>query len=171
MEQKKSIYNLLVLPDDKLMVLLERASFRSSGPGGQKVNKTSSAVRLEYAPLGLSVACQKYRKSEENRRSALRLLREEMAYQNVELPPKEMADRLGVYFKNGLHINPKNQDIPLIFAVLCAFFLEEQGDHKGVALKLGLTPSRLNKFIHENKRLLERVNRIRTEAGKPELKL
>jgi len=52
-----------------------RESFvRSSGPGGQKVNKTSSCVQLVHVPTGLSVKCQQSRSQAVNRFLARRLL-------------------------------------------------------------------------------------------------
>ena len=52
-----------------------RESFvRSSGPGGQKVNKTSSCVQLVHVPTGLTVKCQRERSQAVNRFLARRLL-------------------------------------------------------------------------------------------------
>ncbi|MEN6423424.1 MAG: peptide chain release factor-like protein [Smithella sp.] len=53
---------------------LEESFVRSSGPGGQKVNKSSSCVYLVHVPTGLSVKCQRERSQTLNRFLARRLL-------------------------------------------------------------------------------------------------
>lgn len=49
---------------------LEESFVRGSGPGGQKVNKTSSCVYLKHLPTGIEVKCQRTRSREQNRRLA-----------------------------------------------------------------------------------------------------
>ncbi len=53
---------------------IEESFVRGSGAGGQKINKTSSAVHLKHLPTGTEVKCQKHREQSKNRLSAYKLL-------------------------------------------------------------------------------------------------
>src|ERR1700692_1143500 len=63
------------LTDAQLLAQCEVDTYRASGPGGQKRNKTSSAVRLRHPPTGLLVIAEESRSQHENKARALRRLR------------------------------------------------------------------------------------------------
>ncbi|KAK0754584.1 peptide chain release factor class I/class II, partial [Schizothecium vesticola] len=52
----------------------EESFLKGSGPGGQKINKTSSAVQLKHLPTGIVIKCQATRSREQNRKTARDLL-------------------------------------------------------------------------------------------------
>src|SRR5438552_12915927 len=64
------------LTDAQLLDQCEVDTYRASGPGGQKRNKTSSAVRLRHPPSGLIVIAEESRSQHENRERALKRLRQ-----------------------------------------------------------------------------------------------
>src|SRR6266850_5692473 len=64
------------LNDAQLLAQCEVDTYRASGPGGQKRNKTSSAVRIRHPPSGLIVIAEESRSQHENRVRALRRLRQ-----------------------------------------------------------------------------------------------
>jgi hypothetical protein len=64
------------LSDAQLLAQCEVDTYRASGPGGQKRNKTSSAVRLRHTPSGLIVIAEESRSQHENKAKALRRLRQ-----------------------------------------------------------------------------------------------
>ncbi|HPO15857.1 MAG TPA: peptide chain release factor 2 [Candidatus Hydrogenedentes bacterium] len=67
--------------------------FRSSGAGGQKVNKTSSAVRLTHLPTGFVVSCQIERSQHRNRATALNMLKAKLYDQEVRKKEAELASQ------------------------------------------------------------------------------
>jgi peptide chain release factor 2 len=70
---------------------LEEQAIRSSGPGGQHVNKTSSAIRLRHIPTGIAVCCQAERSQHKNRAMAMKMLRARLARIEEEKREAEQA--------------------------------------------------------------------------------
>src|SRR6266513_4043616 len=79
--------------DDDLLRECEVETFRSSGPGGQHVNKTESAVRLRHMPSGLVVTSQQERSQHRNKALCLQKLRKKIERLNYR-PAKRVATRV-----------------------------------------------------------------------------
>ena len=82
------------IPDDVEVDIrpedIEMQVYRSSGAGGQHINKTSSAVRLIHKPTGIVVSCQTQRDQFQNRETCMRMLRSKL----IEIKEREHLDKI-----------------------------------------------------------------------------
>src|SRR5208337_4341134 len=80
------------LNDSQLLAQCEVDTYRASGPGGQKRNKTSSAVRIRHPASGLIVIAEESRSQHENKAKALQRLRQAFYLRlREDMQPEERA--------------------------------------------------------------------------------
>ncbi|MDR2337121.1 MAG: peptide chain release factor 2 [Deltaproteobacteria bacterium] len=79
----------IVINEDELKI----DTYRSSGAGGQHINKTDSAVRITHLPTGIVVACQTDRSQHKNKAQALKILKIKL-YELEETKKREVLDQM-----------------------------------------------------------------------------
>jgi len=140
--------------DAALLGDCDERRFRASGPGGQHRNKVETGVVLFHRPSGLTSQAAESRHQEENRRKALRRLRDTFAIHlrnsfdasAPELPPELTAQRT---VDGRLSVNPANPAYPLIVATVLDALIAA-GGYAVAANALGLTTSQLVRFLQSD---------------------
>lgn len=162
------IIHLICLDEVSLLKQLIQQPFKATGPGGQKKNKTLSAMRLTFEQLDIKAECSKYRHLSDNKKSALRKIRCLIALQNKQFiePTVEVTP----YLKNKLHIQDSNPHLALLFYFIVGAFYFTKGDDKEASVLLLVTRSALLRFLKEHKDLFQKVNHIRQTFDKGPLK-
>lgn len=103
----------IVLPesDDDLLDECDVSTFRSSGPGGQHVNKTESAVRMVHIPSGVVVQSQSDRSQLVNKLHCLTRLREKVEALNHREKPRKPTRPTGGSRRRGRIAKSKRSDL------------------------------------------------------------
>jgi hypothetical protein len=152
----------LEMDDAELSALCQLQMFKSSGPGGQKVNKTSSAVRLIHNPTGIEVTSSESRSQHENRHGGLRKLRMRIALE-IRSDEKRAIDNFGV--------GVSNRKYPLFAATI----LDSLNDYSfrigDCARFLGMSTGQLVRLLEKDTEMWRKINSEREKRGlKPLIK-
>lgn len=164
-----SSVEFLVLDDAALLRQCELDTFRSSGPGGQKRNKTSSGVRLRHQPTGVIVTAVEDRSQHVNKARAIRRLRAAIAMTVRHAIPDGYArsETLQSCLDDSAHIkvNKKDERYPLVVAELLDVLLAEGVMLSQAAKVVNIPTSHLVNFFENDPTLWKCVNQMRAAAG------
>ncbi len=147
--------------------------YRASGPGGQRRNKVETSVRLRHEPSGVVVQSEDSRSLEENRRRAVRRLRERIAAEVRQpldlaspLVPPEFSAHIGPEGK--LKVNAKNRDYAIVVAIALDALAAANGRFSTAAEALGVTTSQLRRFLESDREVWRYVTgRTGAAPGSP----
>ena len=162
---------LLELHDRELAGECEIDLYKASGTGGQKRNKTSSAVRMRHKPSGVISKAADSRSQSDNRRKALLRLRENLAIDLREAiasdyePSAQVAEALK---KGPLGKNSKTRiRAPYLLAIaeILDVFEAEQAVLSSAATRLGVSTANLGKLLSGDERVARRALEMRSQRG------
>ncbi|MCA9666907.1 MAG: hypothetical protein KC503_15010 [Myxococcales bacterium] len=158
----------LALSDAALLAQCEVDTYRASGPGGQKRNKTESAVRLRHLPSGLSATATDSRSQHENRARALRRLRWEIAARRRrELTLEDYAppEALRALLPGGAGVGRKSAEYAIAISHLLDLFVAEQCAVSATAQRLGISSGALSKLLLAEPWVARAVGELRAARG------
>ena len=161
------------LSPDQLLAQCDVDTYRASGPGGQKRNKTSSAVRLRHPPTGLLVIAEESRSQHENKARALvRLshalylhLRDELS---PDLTPEAVAALPG--YAGTLALGRKDPRFWPAVGVVLDVLTATGARVAGAAALLGVSTGNLVDFLQTDPKVWQEANRLRAASGQKPLR-
>lgn len=166
------------LTDNQLLAQCAVDTYRASGPGGQKRNKTSSAVRLRHTPTGIIVIAEESRSQYENKAKALVRLRQAFYLKLRESAPRDGAQQgwtaeqlalsspIAGLVRNGkLNLSRKHPQFWPAAGVVLDLLADCQGRVSDVARLLGISTGNLVGFLETHPRVWQEANQIRLEYG------
>lgn len=177
----------LVLSDEALLRQCETDRFRASGPGGQKRNKTDSAVRVRHRPSGLAAEATESRSQHENRARALHRLRRAIAFglrAPLSLEPYRTPPELAAAIRQPGRPGPQGgsrrpgglemgrRDARFLPAVAALFDLLEATEWRiaTAARALGVSTGALGRFLASDVQVLRAANLRRVAHGQRPLR-
>lgn len=167
------------LTESQLLAQCDVDTYRASGPGGQKRNKTSSAVRLRHTPTGLIVIAEESRSQHENKAKALKRLYHALFLDLRDtLPPAitpdavlELPDYANARNADGrLHMSERDPRFwPAVGVVLDVLAAMESRVADAAAM-LSVSTGNLIDFLQTNPKVWQEANRLRTVHGQKTLR-
>lgn len=168
------------LSDAQLLAQCALDTYRASGPGGQKRNKTSSAVRLRHLPSGLIVIAEESRSQHENRARALRRLRQAFYLKIRDHLPVEMLtpEALAMHpdycrARNAagrLELGRKDARFWPAAGVVLDVLQAAEARVSDAARALGLSTGNLIDFLASDPKVWEQANILRARFGQRPLR-
>src|SRR5947207_782193 len=163
------------LSDERLLAQCAVDTYRASGPGGQKRNKTSSAVRIRHPASGLIVIAEESRSQHENRVRALRRLRQAL-YLKIRdeltpehLSPEKIAVRPGwtpaASLGGRLELGRKDARFWPAAGVVLDVLDAVQARVSDAAKLLHITTGNLIEFLQIEPKVWEQANILRSRFG------
>ncbi len=162
------------LTEDRLLAQCEVDTYRASGPGGQKRNKTSSAVRLRHTPTGLIVIAEESRSQHENKAKALKRLWHALFLELRDPLPAGIApeavaalpDYAAARARDGrLHMSAKDPRFWPTAGVALDVIAAVEARVADAAVLLGVSTGNLIDFLQIEPKVWQESNRLRTVFG------
>jgi hypothetical protein len=153
------------LDDDAVRRHCRWEVFRGPGPGGQKRNKTSSAVRVTHGPSGLSALAGESRSQARNRAKALERLKHRMAVE-LRRPVKLDGFQPPPWLANGsAKLDRQKENYLAALGLVLDVVAAAGGSVSDAARHLGVSTANLVDFLQRDEQALSYVNRLRVSAG------
>ena len=164
----------LELEDSALVGQCDVDTYRSRGPGGQKRNKTSSAVRLRHRPTGLAVTAVEERSQHVNKARAIRRLRRAIALHvrgNIDLDRYELSTLLSACIdaRGRIAIGRRDRRYCSVIGEVLDVVAACDAHLREAAGYIGVSTAHLVKLFQRDPKLWERVNQMRVSAGLKQL--
>jgi hypothetical protein len=156
-----------------LLAECELDTLRASGPGGQKRNKTESAVRLRHKPSGIIVIANESRSQHDNRGVALQRMRKALALklrEPVSTQEVPAAISSGIDKKGRLKIGQKDARYIPAVAVALDLLAMHMGRVSDAAKQLGISTANFSGFLTDDDDVFVEANLIRTRNGQGPLR-
>jgi hypothetical protein len=160
------------LSDEELFAQCAFDRYRASGPGGQKRNKTDSAVRLRHGPTGLIVTAADSRSQHDNRARALKRLRAALAFELRQAtagatPPEAILQAMTT---GQLALKERDANFLPAYAWVLDVMEEQQGRLAETAERLGVSTGRLVRFLETSPDGWQAAMRLRAKYGQKPLR-